>query len=793
MKRGQCIIGLCFLLASCLGERPNSSSSIPSSDVEESTSTSLMDSSSTSSEDSRVQEDRLSNGTSEIRFEATSGGGFRLALFEDGTKRFFCQKPASIAVRAPSNGVLDTFSQRSYSAAYDKLEKVDNALLASAEVTTDGGSTFLVKDRYYLLPSSKGFAVDREVEVLVASSEDYGFSSTFSLLDVSLSEDPSEFTFFIPSILYKDTSDMRSGSIASNLDLTGNVTVKETRAGLPMVFLRNSDAGSAVALSHLRPEISSPVLGGGANGYTDAELQYGSIGYSITPSLGVNFTYPCAEGPNTYDYGASTTRRYHPVEQGFVQSYSLGIYSIAESTHNDAMVEAYIAAYNDNAPKAPTIGMKTIYDQNLDLLIKEYRYDGTGNVYGGEPWSLTLPNATADQGYSSQFGFVGQQAAVGYQLYRYGKEHSNIDAQQKGETTLNFWSSSTINSSYFPIVWWDPSSNAQGGNKRDYPVFLRCAVDGMEALLDASLYAASIGETKTQWITAVNKFGKNLVAKQNEDGSFYRAYENDGSPCTRTDNSSYQGTSPLNTPIAVRFLAKMYEFTGDETYKASAIKAAEYSYQTLYLEKGKYVGGTPDNPNTVDKEAAVYAIHCFDAAYTLTKDEKYLKAAMHAGVCAFSWMYTYDFKVYAQENYSSINVFSNGGTMGFSFIATGHSSADNYIAYAFFALYRLYLESGNEFFKDAAILVENATKLCTDYDGRMGFKYPAMMPEATTISDFAFKSVGTWLPWSSIANIEPILQTKVAFGSYDIEGIALSSDEQLSALETYGMGGKRSE
>lgn len=752
-----------------------------------------MDSSSTSSEDSRVQEDRLSNGTSEIRFEATSGGGFRLALFEDGTKRFFCQKPASIAVRAPSNGVLDTFSQRSYSAAYDKLEKVDNALLASAEVTTDGGSTFLVKDRYYLLPSSKGFAVDREVEVLVASSEDYGFSSTFSLLDVSLSEDPSEFTFFIPSILYKDTSDMRSGSIASNLNLTGNVTVKETRTGLPMVFLRNSDAGSAVALSHLRPEISSPVLGGGANGYTDAELQYGSIGYSITPSLGVNFTYPCAEGPNTYDYGASTTRRYHPVEQGFVQSYSLGIYSIAESTHNDAMVEAYIAAYNDNAPKAPTIGMKTIYDQNLDLLIKEYRYDGTGNVYGGEPWSLTLPNATADQGYSSQFGFVGQQAAVGYQLYRYGKEHSNIDAQQKGETTLNFWSSSTINSSYFPIVWWDPSSNAQGGNKRDYPVFLRCAVDGMEALLDASLYAASIGETKTQWITAVNKFGKNLVAKQNEDGSFYRAYENDGSPCTRTDNSSYQGTSPLNTPIAVRFLAKMYEFTGDETYKASAIKAAEYSYQTLYLEKGKYVGGTPDNPNTVDKEAAVYAIHCFDAAYTLTKDEKYLKAAMHAGVCAFSWMYTYDFKVYAQENYSSINVFSNGGTMGFSFIATGHSSADNYIAYAFFALYRLYLESGNEFFKDAAILVENATKLCTDYDGRMGFKYPAMMPEATTISDFAFKSVGTWLPWSSIANIEPILQTKVAFGSYDIEGITLSSDEQLSALETYGMGGKRSE
>ena len=782
------MIGCILLLASCFGGGGESDSISTSSETSEEGSSSAM-----VSEDSRIQEDRIQNGTSELRFEEASGGGYRLAVYENGVKRYFCQKPASVAVRTPSNGVLDTFSQRSYSAAYASLEKTDGSLTAFAEITTDGGSVFLVKDRYYLLDGSKGFAVEREVEVKKASEQDYGFSSTYSLLDVSLSEDSSEFTFFIPSILYKDTSDMRSGSIASNLDLTGNVTVKETRTGLPMAFLRNSDSGNAIALSHLRPQVSSPILGGGANGYTDEGLQYGSIGYSITPSLGVTFTYPCAEGPNTYDYGASTTRRYHPVKEGFTQSYSLGIYSINEPTHNDAMVEAYIAAFNDNAPKAPTIGMEKIYEQNLDLLIKEYHYDGTGNVYGGEPWSLTLPNAVANQGYSSQFGFVGQQAAVGYQLYRYGKEHNDFDAEQKGETSLNFWSSSTINSSYFPTVWWDPSSNAQGGSKRDYPVFLRCAVDGMEALLDASLYAASKGETKTQWITAVNKFGKNLVAKQNEDGSFYRAYENDGSPCTRTDNAAYQGTSPLNTPIAVRFLAKMYEFTGDEAYKTSALKAAEYSYQTLYLEKGKYVGGTPDNPNTVDKEAAVYAIHCFDSAYSLTKDEKYLKAAMHAGICAMSWMYTYDFKVYAQENYAPINVFADGGTMGFSIIATGHSSADNYIAYAFFALYRLYLESGNEFFKDAAILVENASKLCTDYDGRMGFRYPAMMPEATTVSDFAFKSVGTWLPWSSIANIEPILQTKVAFGSYDIEGIALSTEEQLSALDTYGMGGKRSE
>ncbi|MGG6497703.1 UNVERIFIED_CONTAM: hypothetical protein NY603_32750, partial [Bacteroidetes bacterium 56_B9] len=81
----------------------------------------------------------------------------------------------------------------------------------------------------------------------------------------------------------------------------------------------------------------------------------------------------------------------------------------------------------------------------------------------------------------------------------------------------------------------------------------------------------------------------------------------------------------------------MFEHTGETKYKEAAIKAADFSYNELYLKLGKYVGGTPDNPNTVDKEAAIFALYGFNAIHELTGDLKYLKAAEHAANCAMSW------------------------------------------------------------------------------------------------------------------------------------------------------------
>ena len=78
--------------------------------------------------------------------------------------------------------------------------------------------------------------------------------------------------------------------------------VKETRTGLPLAMLREKITGTTLTLMHYNPRIDVGQNPGGGTFYeVNDALQYGSIGYSIYPLLSVDFHYPCAEGPRTYE------------------------------------------------------------------------------------------------------------------------------------------------------------------------------------------------------------------------------------------------------------------------------------------------------------------------------------------------------------------------------------------------------------------------------------------------------------------------------------------------------------
>lgn len=456
------------------------------------------------------------------------------------------------------------------------------------------------------------------------------------------------------------------------------------------------------------------------------------------------------------------------MKEGNIHSYSVALIPDKKDNYNEAMMYAFGMGYKTEEPTIVDMNMDEIYRQNIELFKAEYRMLGKGNIKAaGLPWSLDLPDGTNTEGISFQMGFVGQQIAVGYHMYRYGLDHHDSETKGKGKSMVDFWISDAIMKTYFPTVWWDPADNATAGQRREYPSFLRCFVDGMEGLLDAYRISVAHNEPQEAWNQALKRVASNLVKKQNEDGSFYRAYKTNGDVETGGDRNTH-GTSKLNTPVAIRFLVKMFEHTGETKYKEAAIKAADFSYNELYLKLGKYVGGTPDNPNTVDKEAAIFALYGFNAIHELTGDLKYLKAAEHAANCAMSWTYCYDFAIPNRDAMDAKkNPFVKGGITGFSIIATGHSGADNFIAYMFYEMYKLYIKTGNELYLHMAKLLQNNTKLNTDFDGRMNYKYRAFMPEATNVADLAFRSVSLWLPWASIANIEPIVNLEEAFGKKD--------------------------
>ncbi len=722
-----------------------------------------------------------------------AGEAYALQVMDkEGNLLFYQDAMAAIRVRGKGRGIgIQTYTEETFSAGYDTLTVQDYGYLLEGTVTTEEGSQFRVSDAYYLTENGV-FGIQREVTVLTANAKDVGFASIVSLVNRDDSDNYQDFEYFIPSILYKNTENVVDGAIASNLDLD-YLYVKETRTGLPMVMVQNSKAGYGLALMHLEPQISvGGIAGGGSKGEVNDALQYGAVGLQIEDGVAANFIYPCTEGPNTYDSGQGNVGRYHTVAVGNSHTYKVGLIPAKEDSYTDAMVYTYMQAFEAEARYIADISMDTVYQQNLDIFQGEYREFTFRNqvVAAGLPWSLSLPDGKAEQGYSFQMGFVGQQIPAGYQLLRYGLDNNNATAVKQGTNILNMWASNKIQSTYFPAVWFDPQQSADGGSVRNYPCFLRCMVDGMEGMLDACRIAEAYDMDCTLWRDAVIKFGYNLLAVQEDDGSFRRAYRRDGSIETDASNATYQGASKLNTPIAVRFLGKMYEYTGDEAFKTAALNAAEYCYTELYEKLGKYVGGTPDNPNTVDKEAAMYAQYAFSAAYQLSGDEKYLEAAKHAAVSVMSWTYVYDFAVPSgSEELDAANIFADGGVIGFSMIATGHSGADNCSAFSFYEMYKLYVHTGDSFFLNAALVLENDTKLSTDYDGKQGYKYPAMMPEATNVSEFSFASVGTWLPWSGIANIDPIVHLQETFGHMDIDDLSTDLDTLKAALEAYGVGG----
>lgn len=716
-----------------------------------------------------------------------SGDGFGVCVADsnDGTVMFLNDSPAMISVRS-----RDAHAKSDFSSAYSAVTEADGGYVCSASVHTGNGSELEFEDTYAVTGDGR-FSVSRTVTVTSASEDDNGFRSLFSL--ASSDGTIRNSSFFIPSIIYKDTKNMVPGSIGS--DLTADrIYVKETRTGLPLAMLRSESDGSSVAIAHLHPEITvNGVLGGGANGEINGSLMYGSIGYTLSGALSVDFCYPSLETPTVYYTNLTSRGIYHPVETDFSHSYSLSIIPASEDTYADAMAYTFREAYMAESPAvADDIDIGDVYDANIKVFTDNFRKFGRGGASAaGVPWSIDLRTGNVVE-YTFQMGFVGQQTSVGYNLMRYGYENDDPTTLSQGRDIIDFWTSDTIMNGKLPIVWWDPADDATAGRSRGYPSFLRCVADGMEGILDAYRIAHSHGDESEQWLRALTKTADFFVDYQNEDGSYYRAYYPNGRVCTDTSDRNFQGTSKINTPVAIRFLAKMYELTGEEKYKNAARRAAEYSYNELYLGLEKYVGGTPDNANTVDKEAAIYAMYGFSAAYGLFRDEKYLAAAEHAAASAMSWVYCYDFACPSSPENAHINPFSDGGVAGFSVIATGHSAADNYSAFMYYEMFKLYVYTGNEFYLEAAKFLEINTKLSTDYDGSMGWKYSAIGPEATNVSDFDFGTVGVWLPWSGIANIKPIGYMEDTFGNADIPALGKDIAALRKALDEYGVGGKLS-
>lgn len=799
MRRCLAIISMALLLLSIgCSETESSTQTTVDISIQTSTSATLSQSGTSSSTTSKgqiantVPSSGATNRDQPVRELSLQAGEYRLVVTRqnEGWCLFISSKSGVVLYANDTPAIIKTVvsaANTAYTAAtpYQSARLDDDHIICTATVSSALGSTFRVTDIYRVQGSA--FLVDRTVTVVKTDNLEEGFASVYSLFDAD-GGDSSNYEYFIPSILYKDSTALNKNSLMSFI--SSQTYVKETRCGTPLAMLRGTADGYSLGLVHVNPSISVTNSQYQIADAIDNAQQYGSLGYTIrSGKVSVDYVYPSTETPKSYETGGAV-RRFHNIDCATVQQYTLGILIANTPLYNEAMVNTYLAAISLENPFIADIDPQDVYDANMELYEKlyvRYQNSSTGHHSSGLPFAVNVKNLKDFYHVSFQMGFIGCQPTIAAELIRDGYLTKNTNSTKLGKEMLDFWTADYVYTDSLPPSWWQPSNGGNAGASTGYPSFLRCFVDGAEGILNACLYAEKAGIDCRKWKAATVKIADFLVNHQNADGSYYRAYNTDGTVCTSNESAAYQGTSKLNTPVAVRFLCSMYDYTGDKKYYNAAVKAADYCYNELYLRLGKYIGGTPDNPNVPDKEAAIYALYAFSAVYDMTEDKKYYPALEHAAVSAMSWVYTYDFSIpfSTTSQYDSLNIFKKGNTAGWSVIATGHSSIDVFGVNAYYELFKQYLRCGNQGYLKIAGLLQNNTAKAMDLYGNWGYHYRGLCLEACNVADQVFYTAenGVWLPWISAAFMEPLIRTEETFGECDIyDLLRKNTREQLLAM-----------
>lgn len=668
--------------------------------------------------------------------------------------------PSAFGQAAPlAAEVVDADGQAQWlSGGYTRVSRSQGGLVGIGTLQSPNGTQFRFVDTYRALPDLGAFTLTREVKIAAAGAGDTGFSTRFSLAPTQATE-MTDCDFFAPGVWYKQNAHVPPKALASHLD-DHFYLFREDRLPLPLVMLRDRRHGATIALAHLG---GVPTTFSGEDGLKrviDARLGFGSVGVLNTGGgLSPVFQFPGTEGERTYIYGGSLdgnrwALRSHPVQAGFTQRYRLLLQVSRTADFPAAVRQSWKTVYGLENPAVVKADLAKVYRDGIGLFSQYCRSYGS---VPGIPFAASVPDGkVADT--SSQMGFVGQALPAAWLLLQDGLATGDADAVTRASAVVDTWARNAPTPSGLPRTWYDVTPDGKL-KWRGYHTFLRVASDGLDGALQAWNVMRKHGHDRPDWLAFCRRYGDWLVGAQNADGSWAREYDFDGhvvNPATDT------------TDQAIPFLIDLSKATGDNTYQQSAVRAGAFCWVSVH-QAYAYVGGTPDNPNVLDKEGGMMALAAFLALYDATGEKRWLTAATQAAWYSETWVYCWNIPM---PDGDPKVVFPKGRTtLGLSLIATGHSGADTYMAAAPFLFYRLSLLTGETHFRDSARMLLHDTKQLLDWDGKLGYKYPGLQTEALSLPPPRGHGVQSWLPWLTVTQVEPLVRLRDVFGSLDIDAI----------------------
>lgn len=659
-------------------------------------------------------------------------------------------------------------------AAYRSVDiRSPDLVVARGSISTPGGSVFAFEDTW--IRNQDRIKVQRSVKVLQKGDTDLGFSSRFTLLD-PVARPLSSYDVFVPSVWYRDNRDVPSHALASDKS-DENYWYREDRLPLPLAMLINKETGWTLSIIHSEPDGATFKEEDGLKRVIDGRMKFGSLGFYDKRAPKLGFTYPGTEGERTGIFGMSPQRRWalrsHPVTAGFEQNYNLIVSLSHQSRFEDALATTWSQGLQVLAPKPYNVNLNVLYQGQIELL---NRYWQEANGAPGFPFRIGLDGRVPDPSdFNLNMGFVGQQIANGYLMYREGLNQSDANLTVRGDAIISWWVRNSLDFRGCPRTWYDPLPQTWRNND----TFMREIGDGMSGLLHAWTIANDKGIHKDDWINFAERVADWLQALQNADGTFPRSFS-----CSRGVISHADTT---NTSHVIPFLTSLYRITGKPSIKDMIDKAGAAIYRDI-AQQARYVGGTPDNPNVPDKEAASMALRAFLALYDMDPQSgsQWLKAARDAASYYQTWVYGWAVPIPKDDTSAQFPASRN--TIGLSAIATANNASDTYAAIDAFNFYRMWLETADRSFLTTAKILFLNSKQYVNWDAQNPLPNfgPDLLGEALSVIIPRGHGVKMFLPWQTYNLMEPLVQMQEAFGTLSIdETEALSPEVRQQKLKAF--------
>ena len=665
-----------------------------------------------------------------------------------------------------------------YDAPYDEVVETGGKVTAMGLLKSPTGSALVIVDIYEV--DGAGFKIGRTVTV-ASNTDDFGFATKIAFV-LAASDDMRDYDYFAPANWYRLNEFAKPHVMGFDLDCE-YFWRRETTYTLPLFAVQNRSSGESVMMSRWAADVTMRdhnfvqsehivdrkfTIGSVGVSKPDSKtINYLYYGFPVRKEIGttrdgitIDYVYPGVDGQlprmgrgYNVDYMMNTktmTRVFHPMETGFSHSFAVGVDFGQYSGFYPMMRNSWRSVYARIKDPVFKVDQELQYRNCMKSLTKLTRQYGDS---WGLPFSCQLPQMDVSS-ISFQFGFVGQQPGIGYQLIRYGDKENEPESFEKGLNIINFWVRKAMSNIGAPYVCYNPAINGF----EPMPFWTRLIADGLENILDAYVYMKKKGDEQPAWLDFCRCAADWLTRVQNDDGSWYRAYN--------TDDGAMRMDSKANTISVVRFLIQYYLVTGDEGCVKAALKAGEWSYDNIYLNM-EYRGSTCDNADIMDNESGIYAIFGFLALYDLTGSQKWLDAMIGAADYTETWTYSWSFPVSVQwPNHP----FTKNSISGQSPVTLGGGGGDMYMAACAYVYYRLYVITGDPHYRDYAEYIHNNTRQANDVDGSFGYALPGVSHEGGSFGSQVFSSHYHWLPWVTYVEIDPTSRLYDTFGAYDIAG-----------------------